>query len=96
MNAREKGTKSPVVSALLFFCGLLCKETAFMMIAVFFLCTFMPLQDREERLSWKGRILLLSPYFLLTVLYFVMRAYSLQGIVGTSVPAEGSVSAVLP
>ncbi len=92
MDARAKGKSLPVFSAILFFCGLLCKETAFMMTAVIFLCTFMPLQDQEERLNWKSRIILLSPYFLLAVLYFVMRFYSLQGIVGTSVPAEGLIS----
>ena len=92
MDARAKGKSLPVFSAILFFCGLLCKETAFMMTTVIFLCTFMQLQDQEERLNWKGRITLLSPYLLLAVLYFVMRFYSLQGIVGTSVPAEGLFS----
>jgi hypothetical protein len=79
-------------SALLFFCGLLCKETAFMMIAVFSFALFIPLQEKEERLSWKERALYLLPYLALTGVYFAMRSYSLQGIVGTPVPAEGFFS----
>jgi tetratricopeptide (TPR) repeat protein len=89
MDAREKGKSLPVFSALLFFCGLLCKETAFMMIAVIFLATFLPLLDLDVRLLWKKLLLTVSPYLLAAAIYFVMRSYSLQGIVGTSVPAEG-------
>jgi hypothetical protein len=89
MNAREKRTKIPLGSAMLFFCGLMSKETAFMMLAVFFLAVFVPLEEEEERLDWKGRFLVLSPYVLVTMVYFAMRAYSLQGIVGTSVLADG-------
>jgi protein O-mannosyl-transferase len=92
MNSREKRAVIPVGSPFLFFCGLLCKETAFMMIAVFFLAAFIPLQEGEERLSWKGRALELLPYLVMTAIYFSMRAYSLQGIVGTPVPAEGLLS----
>jgi tetratricopeptide (TPR) repeat protein len=92
MKARENRAAIPIGSALLFFCGLLCKETAFMMIAVFFLASFLPLREDEERLTWKGRVLALSPYVLMTILYFAMRAYSLQGIIGTPVPAEGLLS----
>jgi protein O-mannosyl-transferase len=92
MKARERRTVVPVGSALLFFCGLLCKETAFMMIAVFSFALFIPLQEGEERLSWKGRALCLLPYLFLTGVYFFMRSYSLQGIVGTPVPAEGIFS----
>ncbi|HEX9024399.1 MAG TPA: tetratricopeptide repeat protein, partial [Geobacteraceae bacterium] len=95
MNSREKRMAIPIGSALLFFCGLLCKETALMMIAVFFLAAFFPLQQGEERLGWKGRLLYLSPFVLMTVVYFVMRACSLQGIVGTPVPAEGLLSRML-
>jgi hypothetical protein len=79
-------------SALLFFCGLLCKETAFMLIAVFSVALFIPLQEEEERLSWKGRAFYILPYLVMTGIYFVMRSYSLQGIVGTPVPAEGLFS----
>jgi hypothetical protein len=63
-----------------------------MMIAVFPLASFLPLREDEERLSWKGRIVALSPFVLMTLLYFAMRAYSLQGIIGTPVPAEGLLS----
>jgi protein O-mannosyl-transferase len=94
LAARERGKSIPVLSALLFFCGLLCKETAFMMIAVIFLATFVPLIDREERISWKERFLVISPYMVATALYLVMRSYSLQGIVGTGVPAEGLFSRI--
>ena len=94
MRARERGVKIPLGSALLLFCGLMSKETAFMMTAVIFPATFIPLQEREERLSWKGRIIFLSPYLAMTLIYFVMRAYSLQGIVGTGVPADGMLGRI--
>src|SRR5512137_2457771 len=45
LNSREKRAAIPLGSAFLFLCGLLCKETAFMMIAVFFLAAFVPLQE---------------------------------------------------
>ncbi len=63
-----------------------------MLIAVFFLAAFVPLQDDEKRLTWKGRALHLLPFLVVTGIYFAMRSYSLQGIVGTPVPAEGLFS----
>ncbi len=43
MEAKEKGVRWPLLSALLFFCGLLSKETAFMLIAVIALYILLPL-----------------------------------------------------
>lgn len=92
LNARSKGKCFPLSSAFLFFCGLLSKETAFMLIAVIFLAACVPPLDRETRLPWKDRIRVISPYILASVIYFAMRAYSLHGILGTGVPAEGLFS----
>jgi hypothetical protein len=94
MKARERRSAFPVGSALLFFCGLLSKETAFMMIAVFSVALFIPLQEEEERLSWKERAFYILPYLFVTGIYFAMRSYSLQGIVGTPVPAQGLFSRI--
>lgn len=94
LEGRMKGKTLLVVSPLLYFCGLLSKETGLMMSAVFFVLTFFPMQEGEARLSWKDRIILLSPYFILTLVYFGMRFYSLQGVVGTPVPASGLLERV--
>ncbi|TSK05007.1 MAG: tetratricopeptide repeat protein [Geobacter sp.] len=94
LESRMKGKVLLVASPLLYFCGLLSKETGLMMSAVFFVLTFFPLQEGEARLSWKDRIILLSPYFVLTLVYFCMRFYSLQGVVGTPVPASGLLERV--
>jgi hypothetical protein len=63
-----------------------------MLIAVFSVALFIPLQEEEERLSWKERAFYILPYLFFTCIYFVMRSYSLQGIVGTPVPSEGIFS----
>jgi tetratricopeptide (TPR) repeat protein len=89
MDAREKGKRFPLLSALFLFCGLLSKETALMTMVVVVLYTLVPLQGAEVRKQWQGRILFLSPYLLSTMLYIAMRSYSLQGVVGTGVPADG-------
>ncbi|QWV96514.1 tetratricopeptide repeat protein [Geomonas nitrogeniifigens] len=92
LQGRAEGKKLLWFSSLLYFCSLLSKETGIMMSAVLFVATFMRLQESERPLNWKDRIILLAPYGALTLLYFAMRAYSLQGIVGTPVPAEGLFS----
>jgi len=89
LDARERGKRLPLLSALLFFCGLLSKETAFMLIIVVVLYTSYPLTGREERKTWRGRLLFLFPYLFLAMVYFAMRFFSLQGVVGTAIPAEG-------
>jgi hypothetical protein len=89
LEARGRGKRLPLLSALLFFCGLLSKETAFMLVGVIALCTFVPLQGGEKRMRLPEGIFFLLPYLLSTVLYLTMRYYSLQGIVGVALPSDG-------
>ena len=91
MHAREKGARWPLFSAFLFFCGLLSKETSFMLIALIALYTLVPLPGA---VSEKGRMNLLSilPYLFFAGVYFVMRIYSLHGMMGISIPDVGLLS----
>lgn len=89
VNTREKGLRWPLLSALFFFCGLLSKETGFMLIAVISLYCMIPLPGQEDgRWPWRERLFTLVPFLFATLVYFVMRAYSLQGILGTTTPAD--------
>ncbi len=91
VHAKEKGVRWPLLSPLLFFCGLLSKETSFMLIALIALYTLLPLPGA---VSEKGRMNLLSllPYLFFTAVYFVMRIYSLHGMMGISIPDVGLLS----
>ena len=89
MRARDQGRRWPLFSALLFFCGLLSKETAFMLVVVIALYTAIPLPGQERREEGRGRYAILLPYLLALVVYFIMRTYSLHGLVGASIPATG-------
>jgi hypothetical protein len=91
MHAKERGLRWLLFSALLFFCGLLSKETAFMLIALIALYILLPLPgavpEKERR-----NLLSLLPYLFFTVVYFVMRIYSLHGMMGISIPDVGLLS----
>lgn len=88
MQAKAKGVRWPLLSALLFFCGLLSKETAFMGIALIGLYCVRPLPgDVSEKM--RTRLLSLVPYILFIAVYFALRVYSLQGIIGTKTPDVG-------
>ena len=89
LETRGRGKHLPLLSAFLFFCGLLSKETALMLAGVIALWAFVPLQGGEKRMRLQEGILFLSPYLVSMVLYLLMRYYSLQGIVGTALPADG-------
>jgi hypothetical protein len=88
MKAQEKGVRWTVLSALLFFCGLLSKETAFMLIAIITLYTLSPSPGSAGK-TLRDKLFSLFPYLLALVVYFAMRSYSLQGGIGTDVHAEG-------
>lgn len=92
LRAREQGRRWPILSALLFFCGLLSKETGLMLMGVFALYTIVPLPGDSHSPKTAGRFASLLPHLLVTILYFAMRSYSLQGMVGTSVAADGLLS----
>jgi protein O-mannosyl-transferase len=91
MKAQEKGVRWPFLSALLFFCGLLSKETAFMLIAVITLYALSPSPGSAGKML-RDKLFSLSPYLLALVVYFAMRSYSLQGGVGAAVPVDGLLS----
>lgn len=92
VKAREQGIRWPLLSALLFLCGLLSKETGFMLIAVIALYCLIPLPGQEdERRSWYERLLAMVPFLVATFIYFAMRTYSLQGVMGTTAPADEGV-----
>jgi protein O-mannosyl-transferase len=87
VDARVKKRKL-LLSALFFFCGLLSKETGFMLIAVVALYCMIPLpgQDEDQR-PWQERLSALLPFMFATLVYVAMRTYSLKGIIGVDVPA---------
>jgi tetratricopeptide (TPR) repeat protein len=89
IKAKDQGTRWPLFSAALFLCGLLSKETAFMLIAMIALYIVIPLPGEEKREQGRGRYAILLPYLLALVVYFIMRAYSLHGLVGADIPATG-------
>jgi len=91
MQAKEKGIRWPLLSAFLFFCGLLSKETSLMLIALIAPFMLLPLPGAT---SEKGRMNLLSllPYLFFTAVYFAMRIYSLHGMMGISIPDAGLLS----
>ncbi len=63
-----------------------------MLIVVIAVYTLLPLPGHERRKQGLKRLEGLLPYLLVTALYFWMRAYSLKGLVGTSVPIDGIFS----
>jgi protein O-mannosyl-transferase len=89
MRAREQGRQLPLLSALLFFCGLLSKETAFMLVVIIALYTVVPLPGQEGREQGKRRYIILFPFLFAMLMYFAMRTYALHDLVGTSVPSAG-------
>jgi hypothetical protein len=91
MQAKEKGVRWPLLSALLFFCGLLCKETALMLIALIAFYILLPLPGAVTEKKPMSAFSLL-PYLLFASVYFVMRIYSLHGMMGISIPDVGLVS----
>ncbi len=92
VQAREKGIRWPLLSALLFFCGLMSKETGFMLIAVIAIYCLIPLPGQlNSRQPWRKGLFTLTPFLLVTIVYFVMRTYSLQGIFGTTTPVDENI-----
>lgn len=91
LKTQEKGVRWLVLSALLFFCGLLSKETAFMLIAVIAIFTFFPSPGFAGK-TMRDKLITLFPFLLAVIVYFGMRSYSLQGVIGADVPAAGLLS----
>jgi tetratricopeptide (TPR) repeat protein len=91
LNAQEKGVRLPLLSPFLFFLGLLSKETAFMMIAVITIYMFFPSLWTGAKML-RDKLIFLLPFLFATASYFAMRSYSLQGLLGAEIPADGLFS----
>lgn len=87
-GVKDRGGRWPILAALLFFCGLLSKETGLMLIAIIGLYALFPgfLPDGEK---FRVRMTSLVPFLVAAIVYFAMRAYSLHGMVGIKVPTDG-------
>jgi hypothetical protein len=94
MRARDQGRQWPFFSAILFFCGLLSKETAFMLVGILILYTIIPLPGQEGREQGPRRFVTLLPYLAAILVYFVMRTYALHGLVGVGIPTSGLIGRV--
>ncbi len=84
LMARGRGVRLPFLSAVLFFLGLLSKETAFMLIVVIAVTTLSPSPWFVGKML-RDRLISLVPYLAGVVVYFAMRFYSLQGMFGTDI-----------
>lgn len=91
LKARERDVRLPVLSAFLFFLGLLSKETAFMLIVVIAAYTLFPSPLFTGKML-RDRLVSLVPYLLGAAVYFAMRAYSLQGVLGTDISGGNLLS----
>ncbi|WP_318258653.1 glycosyltransferase family 39 protein [Geobacter anodireducens] len=77
-----------LAGALLLFLGLMCKETALMVIVPVFLYAIRPFHgtgDRESDLFRPGLSLL--PYIAAIAIYLLMRSAALEGVLGTGMAA---------
>lgn len=84
LKARGRGVRLPFLSAVLFFLGLLSKETAFMLIVVIAVTTLSPSPWFVGKIL-RDRLISLVPYLAAAVVYCAMRFYSLQGMFGTDI-----------
>jgi protein O-mannosyl-transferase len=91
LRCKERGARLPILSALLFFCGLLSKETGLMLIAVIVYLIFYPLPFFSEK-GLRERSYSIVPFLVCTVVYFMMRSRALHDLMGASIPPEGLVS----
>ncbi|MGO8989653.1 MAG: tetratricopeptide repeat protein [bacterium] len=83
-----KAGRWPILSAIFFFFGLLCKETAMMMLIVIALYSIPPLSSGfAARLREKVPSLL--PFVFLAGVYLLLRSLALHGVIGTGSLAEG-------
>jgi protein O-mannosyl-transferase len=74
-------------AALLFFCGLLCKETALMLLPFLFLHDMKPVRSFPQKVAEKAAAL--SPFLVLTGIYFVLRTNALSGAIGGGIDFAG-------
>lgn len=87
---REEGKAGrwPILSAIFFFFGLLCKETAMMMLIVIALYSISPFSSGfAARLREKAPSLL--PFVFLAGVYLLLRSFALHGIIGSGSLTQG-------
>ena len=95
LRAKDQGKRWPFLSALLFFFGLLSKETAFMLLGLLALDTLVPLTGREGRERGGKRFVVLLPYLAATLVYLALRTYALHGLIAAAIPAAGLIDRLL-
>jgi protein O-mannosyl-transferase len=79
LRGRERETKAYTYwAALFFFLGLLCKETAAMLL--FVLCFFQFGAFDKSKAQFKGNLIALAPFAVAVVAYLAMRQKALSGI----------------
>ncbi len=77
-----------ILSAMLFFFGILCKETALMVFVLIAVYSLSPFSSRFVE-GLREKALSLLPYLLFAGGYLVLRSYALHGIMGTGAIANG-------
>ena len=88
LRGGERGRGWLFLSAILFFFGLLCKETALMLLIVIVLYTLLA-RPSFIIAGFRGKASILLPYFASLAVYLLMRWYALNGITGTGPLTEG-------
>jgi hypothetical protein len=88
LRGKERWRGWSFFSAILFLFGLLCKETALMMLVVIAFYSFSLLSPRllAELRKW---VFSLLPYLVCVGGYLLLRSYALRGIMGTGPLADG-------
>ncbi len=88
LRKEGKAGKWPILSAIFFFFGLLCKETAMMLLVVIALYSIPPFSPGfAARLREKAPSLL--SFVFLAGVYLLLRSFALHGIIGSGSLAEG-------
>jgi len=88
LRGEEGGRGWSFLSAILFFFGLLCKETALMLLIVIALYTHLA-RPSFIIAGFREKASILLPYLASVGVYLLMRWYALNGITGTGPLAEG-------
>jgi protein O-mannosyl-transferase len=100
-RGRESGRTGPLLlSGALFLLGLLCKETAALLLPFLALRALLPLRGLAR--EWRGRLLPLAPLAAATALYLALRGAALHSVVGQPVhladlgPALARIQHIVP
>jgi hypothetical protein len=93
LHERERGRGWSLFSAILFFFGLLCKETTLIVFIITAFCTFFD-RSLSSTARLREKVLILLPYLVSIGIYLLMRWSALGGITGTDSLAEGLIGRI--